>query len=121
MFIPNTYEFYWNTDAKSFFDRMKKEHKQFWSKARDEKANTLGLNHEEISTLASIVEEESNKCDERPRIAGVYINRLKRNMPLQAYPTIKFALGDFGIKRILTKDLVIKSPYNTYKNYGLPP
>ncbi|RPH30510.1 MAG: endolytic transglycosylase MltG [Bacteroidales bacterium] len=121
MFIPNTYEFYWNTDAESFFERMKKEHNQFWSKERDEKAKAINLKREEISTLASIVEEESNKRDERPRIAGVYINRLKRSMPLQADPTIKFALGDFGIKRILTKHLEIKSPYNTYKDYGLPP
>ncbi len=121
MFIPNTYEFYWNTDAKSFFDRMKKEHNQFWSKERDEKAKVLGLKHEEISTLASIVEEESNKREERSRIAGVYINRIKKHIPLQADPTIKFALGDFSIKRILTKHLEVKSPYNTYKNQGLPP
>ncbi len=121
MFIPNTYEFYWNTDAKSFFDRMKKEHKLFWNKERDDKANALSLKREEISTLASIVEEETNKRDERPRIAGVYINRIRKGIPLQADPTIKFALGDFSIKRILTKHLEVKSPYNTYKNQGLPP
>lgn len=121
MFIPNTYEFYWNTDAKSFFDRMKKEHKLFWNKERGDKAKSIGLKPEEVSALASIVEEESNKRDERPRIAGVYINRLKMNMPLQADPTVKFALGDFSLKRILTKHLEVKSPYNTYKNIGLPP
>lgn len=121
MFIPNTYQFYWNTDAKSFFDRMKKEYNQFWNKERDEKANAIGLKREEVATLASIVEEESNKRDERARIAGVYINRIKKGMPLQADPTVKFALGDFSIKRILTKHLEVKSPYNTYKNIGLPP
>ena len=121
MFIPNTYEFYWNTDAKSFFDRMKREYEKFWNKERDEKAKVLGLKRDEISTMASIIEEETNKHDERSRIAGVYINRLKKHMPLQADPTIKFALGDFSIKRILTKQLEVKSPYNTYKNIGLPP
>lgn len=121
MFIPNTYEFYWNSDAKSFFDRMKREYNLFWNKDRDEKAKAIGLKREEISTLASIIEEETNKHDERAKIAGVYINRLKKNMPLQADPTIKFALGDFSIKRIWTKQLEVKSPYNTYKNIGLPP
>ncbi|HCT31431.1 MAG TPA: endolytic transglycosylase MltG [Bacteroidales bacterium] len=121
MFIPNTYEVYWNTDAKTFFDRMKKEYTLFWTKDRDEKAKIIGLKREEVSTLASIVEEESNKRDERPIIAGVYLNRLKINMPLQADPTIKFAINDFGLKRVLTKHLEVKSPYNTYKNYGLPP
>lgn len=121
MFIPNTYEFYWNTDAKAFFDRMKKEYTQFWNKERSDKAQAIGFKPEEVSTLASIVEEESNKKDERPVIAGVYLNRLKINMPLQADPTIKFALNDFALKRILTKHLEVKSPYNTYKNYGLPP
>lgn len=121
MFIPNTYEFYWNTDAKSFFNRMKKEYELFWNKERDEKAKVIGLERDKVSTLASIVEEESNKRDERPMIAGVYLNRLKINMPLQADPTIKFAIGDFSLKRILTKHLEVKSPYNTYKNYGLPP
>lgn len=121
MFIPNSYQFYWNTDAKSFFDRMKKEYNLFWSKERDERAKSINLTREEVSTLASIIEEESNKRDEKPRIAGVYINRLKKGIPLQADPTIKFALGDFSIKRILTKHLEVKSPYNTYKNNGLPP
>jgi UPF0755 protein len=121
MFIPNTYQFYWNTDAHSFFERMKKENDQFWSKERDEKATAIGLKHEEVSTLASIIEEETNKHDERPIIAGVYLNRLKKHIPLQADPTIKFALGDFSLKRILTKHLEVKSPFNTYKNLGLPP
>jgi len=121
MFIPNTYDLYWNADAKTFFERMKREYDKFWNKERDERAKILGLKREEISTLASIIEEETNRKDERPRIAGVYINRLKKRIPLQADPTIKFALGDFSIKRILTKHLEVISPYNTYKNAGLPP
>lgn len=121
MFIPNTYDFYWTADARTFFDRMKREYEKFWNKERDEKAKVLGLKRDEISILASIIEEETNKHNERSRIAGVYINRLKKHIPLQADPTIKFALGDFSIKRILTKHLEVKSPYNTYKHAGLPP
>ena len=121
MFIPNTYEFYWNVDLKSFLDRMQKEHSKFWNESNYEKAKLLGLTREQVSTLASIVEEETNKRDEKARVAGVYINRLRKNMPLQADPTIKFALGDFTIKRLWTKHLEVNSPYNTYKHYGLPP
>jgi len=121
MFIPNTYQLYWNTDSKEFFDRMKREYDKFWNKEREDKLKWLDLKREEVSTLASIVEEETNKIDERSKIAGVYINRLKKSMPLQADPTIKFALNDFTIKRIWTKHLEVKSPYNTYKNIGLPP
>jgi len=121
MFIPNTYEFYWNTSAEGFFKRMKKEYDQYWTEERKAKAKEINLSPEEVSTLASIVEEESVKRDERPIIAGVYINRLNKRMPLQADPTIKFALGDFTIRRLWTKHLEVKSPYNTYKNYGLPP
>jgi len=121
MFIPNTYQFYWNTESKDLFDRMKREYDKFWNKERSDKLNGIGLTRAEVSTLASIVEEETNKNDEKSRIAGVYINRLRQNIPLQADPTIKFALNDFTIKRIWTKHLEVKSPYNTYKNIGLPP
>lgn len=121
MFIPNTYEFFWNTSAKGFFDRMKKEYEIFWTEERDKKAKDLGLTRIKVSTLASIVEEETVRVDERPRVAGVFVNRLKRNIALQADPTVKFALGDFSIRRILTKHLQIESPYNTYKYRGLPP
>jgi len=121
MFIPNTYEFYWDTNADGFFDKMKKNYDRFWTDERKAKAKAMELTTEEVSTLASIIDEESERNDERPRIAGVYINRLKKHMPLQADPTIKFALGDFSIHRIWSKYLDVKSPYNTYKNIGLPP
>jgi len=121
MFLPNTYEFYWNTDADGFFDKMKKSFDQFWTDERKAKAKTIDLSPEGVSTLASIIDEETIKRDERPRIAGVYINRLRKGMPLQADPTIKFALNDFSIRRLWTKHLEVKSPYNTYKNIGLPP
>ncbi len=121
MFVPNTYEFFWNTGGKGFFDRMKREHEAFWTKERDRKASEIGLSRAEVSTLASIVEEETIRADERPRVAGVFINRLSKRMPLQADPTIKFAHGDFSIRRILTRHLSIDSPYNTYKHRGLPP
>jgi UPF0755 protein len=121
MFIPNTYEFFWNTDAKGFFDRMKREYEAFWNEARDKKASEIGLDRVRVSTLASIVEEETVKVDERPRVAGVFMNRLNKGIPLQADPTIKYAVGDFSIRRILTRHLQIDSPYNTYKHRGLPP
>lgn len=121
LFIPNTYEFYWNTNAKAFVKRMEKEYKSFWTKARIEKANTMGLSPEEVITMASIVEEETVKNDEKPRVAGVYVNRIKKGMRLQADPTVRFAVGNFEIKRILTKHLSIDSPYNTYRKAGLPP
>ena len=101
--------------------RMLKEHDLFWNKNRRAKAKAIGLTIEEVATLASIVDEETNNNEEKPIVAGLYINRLKRGMPLQADPTIKFALGDFGRKRILSKDLEIEHPYNTYKHKGLPP
>ncbi len=121
MFVPNTYEFFWNTGKDGFFARMKKEFDAFWNSEREKRAKAMGLKREEVVTLASIVEEETVRADERPRVAGVYINRLKRGMPLQADPTIKFAHGDFGMRRVLTKHLTIDSPYNTYKHRGLPP
>ncbi len=121
MFIPNTYEFYWTTSAKEFADRMKVEHERFWNEERRKKAEALGLTPQEVSTLASIVQEETVKADEKARVAGVYINRLRRGMLLQADPTVKYAVGDVTLRRILFSHLEIDSPYNTYKNAGLPP
>src|SRR5690554_323568 len=121
MFIPNTYEVYWNTSASELFDRMYKEYQRFWNEERKSKAEALGLEPKEVSVLASIVQAETVKTDERPKVAGVYINRLNINMPLQADPTLVFALGDFSIKRVLNAHKEIDSPYNTYKNLGLPP
>jgi UPF0755 protein len=121
MFIPNTYEFWWNTSAENLFDRMFREYENFWTEARKEKAGSIGLTQAEVSTLASIVQAETQKADERARVAGVYMNRLKINMPLQADPTLVFAAGDFNIKRVLNVHKEIDSPYNTYKYTGLPP
>jgi UPF0755 protein len=121
MFIPNTYQFYWTSSAEDFTDRMKKEYDRFWNEERRQKAGALGLTPVEVATLASIVQEETVKADEKKRVAGVYINRLKRSMPLQADPTVKFALGDFSLQRILFVHLEVDSPYNTYKYGGLPP
>ena len=121
MFIPNTYQFYWTTSAAEFADRMKKEYDRYWNEDRVKKAGALGLNPHEVSTLASIVQEETVKNEEKPRVAGVYINRLKRGMPLQADPTIKYAVGDVTLRRILFSHLEVDSPYNTYKYPGLPP
>jgi UPF0755 protein len=121
IFIPNTYEFYWTTSPLKFVERMKKEYDIFWNQSRKDKAGDLGLTPPQVITLASIIQEETNKNDEKPRISGVYINRLHRGMLLQADPTIKFAMKDFAIKRILNEYLKIDSPYNTYKYAGLPP
>jgi UPF0755 protein len=121
VFIPNTYEFYWNTDPKGLYARMLKEYRLFWNEQRLSKAKEKGLDQKEVSTLASIIDDEAAKPEEKPRIAGVYLNRLKRGIPLQADPTIKFALNDISITRILKKHLLVDSPYNTYKHSGLPP
>ncbi len=121
MFIPNTYRFYWTTTANQFADRMKQEYDRFWNSVRKEKAEKLGLTPVQVATLASIVQEETAKTDEMERIAGVYMNRLKRGMLLQADPTVKYAAGDFTLRRILNVHLEIDSPYNTYKYAGLPP
>lgn len=127
MFIPNTYETYWNTSAEKFRDKMIKEYRNFWNKDRVAKAEKQGLNPIQATILASIVHKESVKKDERPRIAGVYLNRLRLGMPLQADPTVIFAIkkkdGNFDqvIKRVFFKDLTMSSPYNTYMNIGLPP
>ena len=119
--LPNTYEFYWTVKPREFVERMYREYKRFWDGARDEKRKRSGLDRVEVATLASIVYEETRKVDEMPRVAGVYINRLKTGMPLQADPTIKYALQDFGMRRILNRHLKTPSPYNTYINKGLPP
>ena len=120
-FIPNTYEFYWNTDADAFVDKMFNEYKVFWNESRLQKAKNKKLTQKEVSILASIVDKETTKTSEMPRIAGVYINRLNRHWPLQADPTLVFALGDFNIRRVLDVHKNIDSPYNTYKYAGLPP
>jgi len=121
MFIPNTYHIYWNTLPEDFISRMKREYDVFWNASRLEKAKNISLTPLEVSILASIVDEETTKNDEKQRVAGLYINRLRKGIRLQADPTIKFALGDFSINRILTSDLKINSPYNTYIHAGLPP
>jgi len=122
MFIPNTYEYYWNTSAKLFFNKMNKEYNKFWTDDRIKKAKNINLTQQEVSVLASIVQAEQREHnDEKAIIAGLYINRLKRGMLLQSDPTLIFASGDFTKKRVLNKDKEIESPYNTYKYAGLPP
>ncbi len=122
VFIPNTYDFFWNTTPQKFFERMKKEHSKFWEKDdRLSKAKALDMTPEEVYTLASIVEKETNQNPEKARIAGVYMNRLKKGMLLQADPTCVFATRDFTARRVLNKHLEFDSPYNTYLYNGLPP
>lgn len=121
LFLPNTYEFYWNISLEEFFEKMQNEYRKFWNKKRMDKAAALGLSETEVGILASIVQEETNKKDEMSRIAGVYLNRLRKGMLLQADPTARYAYGDFGVKRILNNYLSVDSPYNTYKYKGLPP
>lgn len=122
IFLGNTYEFYWNTSAKQFINRMLKEYHKFWTDSRIEKAQAIGLSPTEVTILASIIQKETTKYDEFPIIAGVYLNRMKIGMPLQADPTVLFALKKLGISRRVTNaDLKIDSPYNTYRNKGLPP
>ena len=121
LFIPNTYEVYWDMSAEDFMKRMQKEHKAYWNEERMQKAQAIGLSPIEVATLASIVEEETANQAEKPMVAGLYINRLKKGMLLQADPTVKFSMQDFGLKRILYKHLEVDSPYNTYKHAGLPP
>ena len=121
MFIPNTYQVYWTISADELFERMYAEYQKFWNSERLKKAEKMGLTPKEVSTLASIVQAESIKSDESSTIAGLYYNRLQKNIKLQADPTVKFALGDFTIQRILIKDTRVDSPYNTYRYAGLPP
>jgi len=121
MFIPNTYNVYWDITAEDLIAKLAKEYKRFWSPARKAKAKALNLSQTEVSTLASIVVCETIKMDEAPKIAGVYVNRLRRGIPLDADPTLVWILGDFTIKRVLNKYKELDSPYNTYKYRGLPP
>lgn len=119
--IPNTYEVYWTVVPEDLVKKMEEEYRAFWTEERKSKAKELCLTPYEVSILASIVEEESTMTDEYPLIAGLYLNRLRLGIPLQADPTVKFALRDFGLKRILQGHLSVDSPYNTYKYRGLPP
>lgn len=122
MFLPNTYEFYWATDAEEFMIRMAREYKRFWTDERKAKAAALNLSQSQVSILASIVQaEQAAHPDERPIVAGLYLNRLRRGMRLESDPTLIHAIGDFTIKRVLNVHKEIQSPYNTYKNSGLPP
>ncbi|GGG86377.1 aminodeoxychorismate lyase [Parapedobacter pyrenivorans] len=121
MFIPNTYEFYWNTSIERFADRMNEEYQKFWNDDRREKAAALNLSPQEVGVLASIVKGEALHTDEMPSIAGLYLNRLRKGMLLQADPTVIFANNDFTIRRVLYRHLRTDSPYNTYLYRGLPP
>ena len=121
LFLPDTYEFYWNTDAEGFVVRMFQEYNKFWNDERKQQAQEKGLTPIQVSTLASIVNKETNMSDEMPRVAGVYLNRLKSNWLLQADPTLIFAWNDYSIHRVLDYHKQIESPYNTYKYAGLPP
>ena len=127
MYIPNSYEFFWNVEPNKFRERMLEEYNNFWNEKRIKQAESIGLSKKEITTLASIVQKESVKLDERPIIAGVYLNRLKKRMRLQADPTVIYSIKSYYnnfdtiIRRVLYRDLKLKSPYNTYKIKGLPP
>lgn len=121
IFFPDTYDFFWTVTPEKFVDRMFGYYNKFWTDERKEKATKLGLTPDGVSTIASIAEEETAKRDERGKVARLYVNRVKMGMPLQADPTVKFALGDFSIRRIYAYMLKVDSPYNTYKNKGLPP
>ncbi|MBR1514429.1 MAG: endolytic transglycosylase MltG [Bacteroidales bacterium] len=121
LFLPDTYEFYWNTDAEGFVNRIFQEYNKFWNEERKQQAQAKGLTPVQVSTLAAIVNKETNMTDEMPRVAGVYINRLKNNWLLQADPTLIFAWNDYSIRRVLDRHKEIESPYNTYKYIGLPP
>lgn len=127
MYLPNSYEFFWNSSAAAFRDRMLKEYKRFWTNDRIAKARALHLSKSEIYTIASIVQKETAKVDERPRVAGVYLNRIRKGIKLDADPTVIYAVKsvkndwDMQIKRVLYRDLETVSPYNTYRNRGIPP
>lgn len=121
LFLPNTYEMFWTIKPEALLERMGTEYKKFWTPERQAKAKALGLTQTQVQVLASIVAAETNKRDEQPRVAGVYLNRLHRGMKLEADPTVIFALRDFGIRRLLNRQLTVDSPYNTYRYAGLPP
>jgi len=119
--FPNTYSYLWNSTPQRIFEKLVNESEKFWNVTRKQKAGALGLSPAQVYTLASIIDEETNYAPEKPQIASVYLNRLSRNMPLQADPTLKYSLRDFGLKRLLNVHKKTDSPYNTYKNTGLPP
>lgn len=121
MFIPNTYRFLWNTSARQFLERMNLEFKAFWNPDREKRLKEIGLDKFQVMSLAAIVQEETFKTEDMPVVAGVYMNRIKMGIKLQADPTVIFALGDYSIKRVLHAYLTVDSPYNTYKYAGLPP
>ena len=121
IFIPNTYEIYWDITPEDFVKRMYKEYRAFWNDDRNAKRERFKLDRLEVMTLASIVEEETNKNEEKSTVAGVYLNRIRKGWKLEADPTVKFALQDFEIKRLLYEHLEVDSPYNTYKYAGIPP
>ena len=121
MFIPNTYEIYWNISLDKYMQKMKREYDNFWTEERKKRAESIPLSPIQVSILASIVEEETAASSEFATVAGLYINRLKSGMLLQADPTVKYAIGDFSLRRILNVHLKTESPYNTYLNTGLPP
>lgn len=121
LFIPNTYEIYWTIAPEKFMDRMKREHDAFWTEERRNKAARLGLSTSQVYTLASIVQQETQNVEERPLVAGLYLNRLRKHMKLQADPTVKYALKDFTLRRISHKHLAVDNAYNTYQYEGLPP
>ncbi len=120
-FLPDTYEAYWTSTGIDIAKKLLRHRNNFWNEQRRNKAKALGLTPVEVASLAAIVEEESAKSDERPKIARLYLNRLEKGMPLQADPTVKFAVGDFGLRRITGKHLSVESPYNTYIHAGLTP
>lgn len=121
LFLPDTYEVWWTVKPEELMDRFAKEYKRFWNAERTKAAQAIGLSPTEVSTLASIVQAETGKASDAPIIAGVYLNRLRIGMPLQADPTLKYALGMDSLNRLLTADLRVESPYNTYTHAGLPP
>ncbi len=121
LFLPNTYKMFWTIEPEALLERMSTEYKKFWTPERQQKAKALGMSQTQVQVLASIVAAETNKRDEQPRVAGVYLNRLKQGIKLEADPTVIFALRDFGIRRLLNRQLAVDSPYNTYRYTGLPP
>ena len=120
-FVQNTYEIYWNISVERFMERMYREYNHFWNASRLDKCAALNLSPAEVTTLAAIVEEETNNDKEKPLIASVYLNRIRKRMPLQADPTVRYAVGDFSLRRILKKHTEVNNPYNTYRFAGLPP
>ena len=121
MFLPGPYRLVWNTSAQQFLDSAAATYQRFWTTRRRQQADSLGLSPTQVHVLASIVQRETAKPEDKPIIAGVYLNRLRRGMRLQADPTLLWAIGNFNVKRVLNKDKLVESPYNTYKHKGLPP